>query len=91
MERLAVAEAKDGDAMRTARLLGAAAKMREALGRRMDSWDQADWDGAVAAARLALGDAGYGVASAEGGAMTLDEATTYALSPLSAIPTRRRA
>jgi tetratricopeptide (TPR) repeat protein len=55
LERLAVVEAMAGDPQRAARLLGAASRAREPIGRPMDPWDQADWDRAVSAVQAALG------------------------------------
>jgi tetratricopeptide (TPR) repeat protein len=79
LERLAVVEAASGDAGKAVRLLGAAAAAREGLGKPMDPWDQEDWDQAVAAAAAALEPQEFDAAWAEGRALTLAQAVTYAL------------
>jgi predicted ATPase/DNA-binding SARP family transcriptional activator/class 3 adenylate cyclase len=62
-----------------ARLLGAAAALRQAVGIPFPTYAQAEYDQGVAAARAALGDEVFAAAWAEGRAMTLDQAVAYAM------------
>src|SRR5205823_10763240 len=78
LERLAVVEARYGNAQQAARLLGAASVARRELDIPRARWDQADWDGAVATTRAALGEDAYAAACSEGCAMTLEQATDLA-------------
>jgi predicted ATPase/transcriptional regulator with XRE-family HTH domain len=63
-----------------ARLLGAAAAEREALGAPQPPQERADVDQAVAAARATLGEEAWAAAFAAGRAMTLEDAIVEALS-----------
>jgi predicted ATPase/DNA-binding SARP family transcriptional activator len=67
---------------RVARLLGAAASLREAAGEHMDSYHDAEHARIVDAARMQLGDATFAAAWTAGRALTLDEAIAEALGPL---------
>jgi predicted ATPase/class 3 adenylate cyclase len=62
-----------------ARLLGAVAALRQAVGIPVPTYAQAEYDRGVAAARAALGDEVFAAAWAEGRAMTLDQAVAYAM------------
>jgi uncharacterized protein YjbI with pentapeptide repeats len=61
------------------RLLGAAVALRAVLGTPQPAQDQADVDQAVAAARVAVGEAAWAAAFATGQALTLEEAIAEAL------------
>ena len=67
-----------GQAARVARLFGAAERQRERHGQPLPVIDRADY-GAVPALRESLGEAAFGAAWAEGAAMSLEQATAYAL------------
>jgi tetratricopeptide (TPR) repeat protein len=73
---LAVAE---GQPECAARLLGAAAALLRNSGARLQPIDEAAFDRSVTAARTALGEDAFAAAWAEGRAMTLQQAMTYAL------------
>jgi non-specific serine/threonine protein kinase len=81
LEVCAIISASQGQAERTARLLGAAAVFREQIGmrRRTDVLTAADVEAAVAPARAALGEAAWAAAFAAGRALTLEEAIAEAL------------
>ena len=78
-ERLAWAAHARGRAEPAARLLGAAAAARAAAGVLLAPVRRGDHDGAVAAARAALGAAAFAAAWAEGQALSPDEAFAAAL------------
>jgi hypothetical protein len=75
-----ILEALDGNAARGARLFGAAVALGSNLRNEMDPGELADLDASIAAARAALGNEAFERAWAEGKAMTLDQAMTYALA-----------
>jgi hypothetical protein len=77
---MGVVEAFYGDAGHAARLLGAAASAREAVGKPLSRSDQADWDEAVATACTRVGETAFEPLWAEGRAMTQEQAVTYALT-----------
>ncbi|HEX5505153.1 MAG TPA: tetratricopeptide repeat protein, partial [Thermomicrobiales bacterium] len=83
LERLARAElagaGDPGELRRAARLLGAAATLRDRLDAPRAPVHQADHERAVAAARGALGDAAFAAAWAAGERLTPDEALAAAL------------
>jgi predicted ATPase/class 3 adenylate cyclase len=64
---------------RAARLLGAAAALREVLGAPQPPHQRADIEGAVAAAQATLGEEAWAAAFAVGRALTLEEAVAEAL------------
>jgi predicted ATPase/DNA-binding CsgD family transcriptional regulator len=68
-----------GDPERAARLLGASAALFEALGTGPQPVDQPEIDQYIAALRTQLDGARFGAAWAEGRALSLDEAVSYAL------------
>jgi tetratricopeptide (TPR) repeat protein len=74
--RLAVANAQPS---RAARLLGAAAKLREEIGTAVPPVEQADFDKALAQARDQLGTAAFEAAWNEGWALDWEQAAAYAL------------
>jgi predicted ATPase/class 3 adenylate cyclase/Tfp pilus assembly protein PilF len=74
LEHLASTAAVAGQGARTARLLGAAAAVRETLGAPQPPDERADIEQAVAAARAALGEDAWAAAYAAGQALTLEEA-----------------
>jgi predicted ATPase/class 3 adenylate cyclase/DNA-binding CsgD family transcriptional regulator len=63
----------------TTRLLSAADAFRRRSGAVRFALDQADYDSRVAALRESMGDAAFEQAWAEGAALSIDEAVTYAL------------
>jgi tetratricopeptide (TPR) repeat protein len=64
---------------RAARLLGAAAVLREALHTRMYPVDQPDYERIIAMVRVQLDEAAFAAALSEGRSMTLEQAIEYAL------------
>jgi two-component SAPR family response regulator len=84
LECLAAVEAMRGDHARAARLFGAGEALREAIGASVLFY-LVDYDGAVAAARDALGEEALAVAWVEGREMTLEEAVAYALDETPAV------
>jgi tetratricopeptide (TPR) repeat protein len=66
---------------RAARLYGAAAGLREAIGAPLGPLGQAEADRDLAAIRASLSGTEFARAWAEGGAMTLEQALDYALGP----------
>jgi predicted ATPase/class 3 adenylate cyclase/DNA-binding XRE family transcriptional regulator len=80
LARTAAAAAKEGArAERVARLLGAAAALRERVGAPQSPRRQAGIESEVAEARAALGEAGWAAAFAAGRALSLEEAIAEAL------------
>jgi non-specific serine/threonine protein kinase len=69
-----------GDAVRAARLCGAAAALRTAVGVQLPATGRARFDEIVAAARAALDEAQFAAAWAAGQALSLEEAIDDALS-----------
>ena len=65
---------------RAARLYGAAASLREAIGSPLGPLGQAEMDRDVAAIRASLGEPAFAQAWAEGRALTLEQAIDDALS-----------
>jgi non-specific serine/threonine protein kinase len=80
LEGLAVVAGADGQAQRAARLLGAAARLREAIGAPVHLVDRADHERTVSVALDALGSESYGAAWAEGQRMPVDAVVAYAVS-----------
>jgi hypothetical protein len=80
IEDVAMIGAALGQPERTARLFGAAAAIREALGTTTAQSPIGDPSEGVRAARAALGEADFAAAWAEGRAMTLEQAVDAALS-----------
>jgi predicted ATPase/class 3 adenylate cyclase len=80
LETLAGLFARTAAGEEAARLWGAHAALSAELGRdRAHALESAERDEAVAAARASLGEAAFEAAWAEGAAMTLDDAVSYAL------------
>ena len=81
LERLATAAAASGRTAFSARLWGAAERLREEMGSPLAPRGQLDFERQVAAARAALGDeAAFDRAWQEGRAMTLEQAIELALA-----------
>ena len=81
LEGFAELASAQGQYERAARLFGAADALRETLGFRRLAPDQADYDQRLVTTRDRLGDTAFAGAFAEGGAMTLEQAFEYALTP----------
>jgi hypothetical protein len=64
---------------KAARVFGAAEALREAIGAPVPPVERPDYDRAVAAARARLGEVAFSSGWAEGRAMTLEQAMSYAL------------
>jgi hypothetical protein len=79
MGRVAAAE---GDWLRAARLLGAAAGLRDGLGVAMAPYAAGQREGAVSAAACKLGPEAFSAAHAEGASMSLDDAVALAVGEL---------
>lgn len=80
LEGLAGVTCARGTYMHAARLFGAAEALRDLLGRRRLSADQAIYDERVESTRTALGDNAFAAAWAEGRAMTQQQAIESALT-----------
>jgi tetratricopeptide (TPR) repeat protein len=81
LESLAETAVVVGRAERAARLLGAAAMIREKLGTPVDAHDQALQEREMAPAREALGEEQWASAYASGRALSLEQAIAEALEP----------
>jgi non-specific serine/threonine protein kinase len=79
LEDLAALAARERQAERAIRLLGAAEALCETLGIQPPAAVPEEYERAVAAGRAALGEDGFAAAWAEGRAMSLDQAVGYAL------------
>jgi tetratricopeptide (TPR) repeat protein len=79
LEGLAGLAAADDQAERAARLFGAAEALREAIGASWSPISPVDHERGVAAVRAALDEATFAAAWAQGRAMSLNQATAYAL------------
>ncbi len=79
LEALGAVAADEQQWERAGRVFGAAEALRETIGAALPSVDRADYDGAVAAVRVALGEAAE-ASWAEGRAMGLDQAIEHAHS-----------
>src|SRR5215212_12250578 len=80
LEGLACVAGAEGEAVRAARLFGAAEALMEAIGYRLVPQENAILEPYRASVRSRLGEVASEKAVAEGGAMGLDQATAYALS-----------
>ena len=80
LEGLACVAGAEGDAIRAGRLFGAAETLEEAIRYRLVPQERAVLEPYRASIRSRLGEAAYGGAVAEGGALGLDRAIAYALS-----------
>ena len=80
LERLAAVSGADGHLPRSARLLGAAEALREAIGAPLSASDRADLGRVAATVRSRLAQPACAAAWAEGRAMTVEQAIAYALS-----------
>jgi hypothetical protein len=67
---------------RAAKVFGAAEAIREGIGALLAPSGRADRERSLADVRVALGDAAFAAAWAAGRAMTLEQATEYALTPM---------
>jgi len=81
LEGLARTASVEGYHERAARLIGVVAALYEALGWRPSPFDQALHDRYATFTRANLGEASFEEMSAEGQAMTLEQAIEYALAP----------
>jgi predicted ATPase/class 3 adenylate cyclase len=79
LEALAAVARAQGQLVRAARLLGAAAALRDTHGPPVPPIDQADREHQVAALRAAMGEETFATAWAAGGALSLHEAVALAL------------
>jgi predicted ATPase/class 3 adenylate cyclase len=79
VETLAISSAMQGDYVRAARLFGAGETLREAVGASVQEFYRPDYDRGIVAAREGTDKAAWEEARAQGRAMTLDEAVSYAL------------
>ena len=79
VETLAISSAMQGDYVRAARLFGAGETLREAAGASVQEFYRPDYDRGIVAAREGTDRAAWEDARAQGSAMTLDEAVSYAL------------
>jgi non-specific serine/threonine protein kinase len=94
LEGLAVVAAAEGRFERAARLLGAAARLRQAIGAPVHPVDRADHERAVAASEATLGAHAYASAWDAGQAMSIDDVIELAVaasrsSPEVAAPTSK--
>ena len=80
MEGLACVAAAEGEALRAARLFGAAEALMDVIDYRLVPQERAVLEPYRGSVRSRLGEAVWEEAVAEGGAMGLDQATAYALS-----------
>ncbi|MBI3971685.1 MAG: tetratricopeptide repeat protein [Chloroflexi bacterium] len=80
LEVIAEAATRGGDAARAARLLGAAAALRQQLGTPLHPCDRADHEVVVTHARAVVGQAAFATTWARGRDMVLDDAVDYALA-----------
>jgi predicted ATPase/DNA-binding CsgD family transcriptional regulator len=80
LEGLACVAGAEGEALRAARLFGAAEALMEAIGYRLVPQENAMLEPYRASVRSRLGEVASEEAVAQGGAMGLDQATAYALS-----------
>jgi non-specific serine/threonine protein kinase len=81
LEALAPVGVACGRADKSARLWGAAERLREEIGTPLPPNERVRYEQKVAAARAALGDAAFERAWQEGRAMTMEEAVDYTLAP----------
>jgi len=81
LEGLARTASVEGYHERAARLIGVVAALYEALGWRPSPFDQALHDRYATFTRANPGEASFAEMSAEGQAMTLEQAIEYALAP----------
>ncbi len=79
LELLAALDATAGQARRATRLFGAASGLRQSIGAPLPAVDQPAYQRSLAATRAQLSDAAFAKAWAEGEAMSLEDATKYAL------------
>jgi predicted ATPase/DNA-binding XRE family transcriptional regulator len=86
LEGLSAVWQADGRLAAAARLLAAAATMREAMGTPLSTILREPYEGGVAELRAALGEGGFAAAWAEGQAMSWSDAVVLALGDSTAIP-----
>jgi hypothetical protein len=77
---LAKVAGRQGQPEQTARLFGAAQALRDQLETPLILVEQADYEHNLVAVRVALGEDEFAAAWAEGQAMTIEQATAYALA-----------
>jgi non-specific serine/threonine protein kinase len=82
LEEVAWLAVRTGQAERAVRLLAATAALRDADGVRLSAVNQAHDLRAVASARMRLGEAAFSAASAEGSALSIEQAATEAFEAL---------
>src|SRR5262249_38338775 len=80
--QIAEIAATQGDALRAARLFGAAAALREELGVAMPETDKEGYERSVTIARQQLDDMAFNDAWTEGQSMSLDIVISYALEEM---------
>ncbi|MDQ3766160.1 MAG: tetratricopeptide repeat protein [Actinomycetota bacterium] len=85
LEATACVDAAEGQPVRAARIAGAADCLRRSLGIPLGPLEQEHLDRWLAKAQSALGEPLYRQHWGEGAAMTLDQATHYALGPLESV------
>jgi len=81
LEGLAVVAGLEGRFERAARLLGAAARLRESIGAPAHPVDRADHERTVAASLAGLGQSAYDAAWRAGLSMSLDDVISSAVAP----------
>ena len=79
---LAGAAAKQGEILRAARLMGATEAVVEAIATPLYQFDQNEFDRNMVDVRAQLGDEQIRAAWSAGQSMSLEEAITYAMTPL---------
>jgi hypothetical protein len=79
LEGLAGVAGAQGEPVRAARLLGAADRLRVAIGAPLPPGERADYDHTVDAARTQMAPDAFAASWAAGRAMTLEQAIAYAL------------
>jgi DNA-binding CsgD family transcriptional regulator len=89
LEGLAVMNGVDAQPERAARILGAAAHLRESIGAPVHPVDRADHERTVAGIRAAVGPQAFASAWAAGQAMPLDDVIDYAVSSTQALEAER--
>jgi non-specific serine/threonine protein kinase len=80
LEGLAVVAGAEGRSERAARLLGAAARLRESIGAPVHPVDRADHERTVAMAQVALGMQAFEASWRAGQSMTIDEVIEHAVA-----------
>jgi tetratricopeptide (TPR) repeat protein len=76
---LAKVAQRQGSYERAAHLFGAAEALREVVGVPVESYERAEYESSLTAARAELGEAAFAAAWAEGRALALEQAISHAL------------